>query len=463
MKRTSDSFRSWKQTSRRAVLALTAAVLPAIATPKVQAGAFPGAETTQPSAAEASNPKIELPAFYAATDRLNPEGKPLGTVLASEPMTSQVPGSKAWRLAYVSSDPAGRRHVVTGFIVVPDGPAPAGGRKLLAWAHGTTGTARRCGPSQYEQPAQPLNQYLLPTGTTWSDVGLPAMEPLLKQGYVIVATDYQGLGGPGEHQYALPVSNGMDVINALRAARDFKPAAAGERAVVYGWSQGGGATIGAAGLVDYVKRADAVAPLDILGFVAMAPEDIGVEMAAVSTETEAVRELQAVNQQMGSNVFDFTHLAMMYWGAAAANPSLQLSDLFTAQAVSPINGMMQRKCMHELSATMNYWYADAYPSLLKSIPSNALAWVKTIKDLSPGLKPIAPVVIYWGNYDTVVPPVMHKLYFEAACKQGAVMSRIELPGNNTHFSTPASSQPYWLPWIADRFAGKPVVNGCPSA
>jgi hypothetical protein len=44
-----------------------------------------------------------------------------------------------------------------------------------------------------------------------------------------------------------------------------------------------------------------------------------------------------------------------------------------------------------------------------------------------------------------------------------VMSRIELPGNNTHFSTPAASQPYWLPWIADRFAGKPVVNGCPSA
>jgi len=58
---------------------------------------------------------------------------------------------------------------------------------------------------------------------------------------------------------------------------------------------------------------------------------------------------------------------------------------------------------------------------------------------------------------------MHKLYFEAACKQGAVMSCIELPGNKTHFSTPASSQPYWLPWIADRFAGKPVVNGCPSA
>ena len=439
---------------------LVAALSPALS--HAQA-AFPGEDTTQPSAAAASNAQIYLPPFYAATERLNPNGKPLGSVLASEPVSSQVPGSKAWRLAYVSSDPAGRRHVVTGFIVVPDGPPPAGGRKLLAWAHGTTGTARRCGPSQYQQPAQPLNQYLLPTGTTWSDVGLPAMKPLLKAGYVIVATDYQGLGGPGRHQYAQPVSNGMDVINALRAARDFKPAAAGSRAVVYGWSQGGGATIGAAGLGEYVRRSDGAAPIDILGFVAMAPEDAGIQFPAVTSEAEAVKEIQALNQQMGSSVFNFTHLAMLYWGAAAADPSLQLSDVITAKSVPLINGMMQRKCMHELSATMNYWYSDQYPSVIKKTPSNAMAWVKAIKTLSPGLKPMAPVVIYWGNHDTVVPPVMHKLYFEAACKQGAVMSRNELPGNNTHFSTPASAQPYFLPWIADRFAGKPVVNGCPPA
>jgi pimeloyl-ACP methyl ester carboxylesterase len=448
----------------RALLAVVAGLLPLSSLPpSLAAAAFPGVDTTQPSAADAVNPSIYLPPFYKATDRLDPKGKPLGTVLASEPVSSQVPGSKAWRLAYVSSDPAGRRHVVTGFIVVPDGPAPAGGRKLLAWAHGTTGTARRCGPSQYEQPAQPLNQYLLPTGTTWSDVGLPAMEQLLKQGYVIVATDYQGLGGPGDHQYMENASNGMDVINALRAARDFKPAAAGERAVVYGWSQGGGATIGAAGLGEYAQRPDAVAPLKLLGFVAMAPGDAGNELPALTTEAEAVTAIQSLTKQMSGNVFNFTHLAMFYWGAVAANPSLKLGDVFTEAAVPQINSIMRRKCMHELSATMNYWYADTYPSLLKATPTNALAWVNAIKALGPGLKPMAPVVIYYGNHDTVVPPVMHKLYFEAACKQGAVMSRIELPGNNTHFSTPAASQPYWLPWIADRFAGKPVVNGCPSA
>lgn len=410
-----------------------------------------------------ANPQIYLPPFYAATNRLNPSGKPLGTVLASEPVQASVPNAKAWRLAYVSSVPSGRRTVATALIAVPNGPVPTKGRPLVAWAHGTTGTARRCGPSQLPQPAQPLNQYLLPSGTSYSDFGLPAMEPLLSRGVVIVAPDYQGLGGPGKHNYAQPISNGTDVINALRAARDFKPAAAGEKAVVYGWSQGGGATLGAASLKDYLQRGDGVAPVNILGFVAMAPEDVGITIpASINSEASAAAYLLSLNKQFSGNVFNFAHLAMMYQGLAAAEPGLKLSDLFTPQAVGEVEGIMERKCMHELSASFSYSYGSSYTSMLKAEPSNALAWVQGIRKLSPSTTPLAPVVIYWGNNDTVVPPIMHKLYFEAACKQGAVISRNELPGNNTHFSTPAASQPFFMPWILDRFAGKPILNGCPN-
>jgi pimeloyl-ACP methyl ester carboxylesterase len=416
-----------------------------------------------PAAAVQAEPKIYLAPFYANTSKLNPQGQPLGKVLDSEPTVSTVPGSKAWRIAYVSSDGADRRTVATAVIAVPTAAAPAGGRKLMAWAHGTTGTARRCGPSQMPQPAQPLNQILLPSGTSGSDFGLPAMEPLIQKGYVIVATDYQGLGGPGDHQYAQAVSNGRDVINALRAARDFKPAQAGEKAVVYGWSQGGGATIGAAGQGDYAKSNEGVAPIDILGFVAMAPEDIGIQMpTGITTEAEAATLIQAFNGQMGGNVFNFTHLMMFYWGLAAAEPGLNISDLLTPQATAQINAIMRRKCIHELSASFSYSYGNSYKQMLKATPTNALAWVKAIQKQSPGLKPMAPVVIYWGNQDDVVPPVMHKLYAQAACKQGAVMSRNELPGNNTHFSTPAASEPYYLPWIEERFSGKPALNGCPN-
>lgn len=410
-----------------------------------------------------AQPAVYLDPFYAKTDRLNPNGKLLGTVLASAPVASTIPGSQAWRIAYVSSDAAGRRSVVTGLIAAPIGAPPTGGRPLMAWAHGTTGTARRCGPSQMPQPAQPLNQYLLPSGTSYNDFGLPAMQTFLRRGYVIVATDYQGLGGPGDHQYAQTVTNGRDVINALRAARAFKPAGAGERAVVYGWSQGGGATLGAAGEVDYAKSEDAVAPINILGFAAMAPQDIGIQMPSdVSTDAEATKLIQAFNAQMDGNVFNFTHLLMYYWGLAAAKPGLSIGDLLTPDAVSKVNAIMRRKCIHELSASFSYSYGTSYQQMLKPTPTNALAWVKAIQALSPGLKPIAPVAIYWGNQDTVVPPVMHKMYFEAACKNGAVISRNELPGNQTHFSTPAAAEPFYVQWVADRFAGKPVVNGCPT-
>ena len=46
-----------------------------------------------------------------------------------------------WNLTtWYGYDVLGRRTVVTGLIAVPDGPAPAQGRPLVAWAHGTTGT-----------------------------------------------------------------------------------------------------------------------------------------------------------------------------------------------------------------------------------------------------------------------------------------------------------------------------------
>ena len=417
-----------------------------------------------PATQVAARPGVYLPRFYVNTATLSPQGQPLGKVLASEPAVSTVPGSKAWRIAYVSSDGADRRTVVTAVIAVPTAPAPAGGRRLVAWAHGTTGTARRCGPSQLPEPAQPLNQVLLPSGTSFNDFGLPAMDALINKGYVIVATDYQGLGGPGDHQYAQTVSNGRDVINALRAARDFKPAQAGERAIVYGWSQGGGATIGAAGQKAYATSKDGVAPIDILGFVAMAPQDIGIQMpGGITTEAEASKLIEALNNQFSNNVFNFTHLVMMYWGLAAAEPKLKLGDLLTPQATGQIDALMQRKCIHELSASFSYSYGNTYKQMLKATPSNALAWVKALQNQSPGLKPMAPVVIYWGNQDDVVPPVMHKLYVEAACKQGAVISRNELPGNNTHFSTPAASEPFYLQWMDDRFNGKPLINGCPAS
>jgi hypothetical protein len=37
---------------------------------------------------------------------------------------------------------------------------------------------------------------------------------------------------------------------------------------------------------------------------------------------------------------------------------------------------------------------------------------------------------------------------------------VQLPGEQSHFTTPGTAMPLILPWVADRFAGAPAANGC---
>jgi alpha-beta hydrolase superfamily lysophospholipase len=201
----------------------------------------------------------------------------------------------------------GRKTIATGLIVAPVGPAPAGGRPIVAWAHGTTGTAENCGPSQVLSPAQGLNEYFLMNGDSWTDYGLPSVEAFIKEGYVVVGTDYQGLGGGGRHQYAVAASQARDVIDSIRAASSMKASGAGNKAIVYGWSQGGGSTIAAASLPDYIARQGTASDnIQLLGFVALAPFDTAVLAAGTSPDQSGSEKLIAeLMAKFSDNVFNF--------------------------------------------------------------------------------------------------------------------------------------------------------------
>lgn len=407
--------------------------------------------------------EVALPPFYAAVARMTPEGK-LGHILKTEKVSTPIPGAQAWRIAYVSSDVADRKTISTALVVAPLGQAPKEGRPVVSWAHGTTGTAQNCGPSQIIDPAVPLNQYFLVGGNSWTDYGLPAIEDFIKEGYVVVGTDYQGLGGGGKHQYVVSATQGRDAINAIRAAGALKETGAGKKALIYGWSQGGGTTIAAASSKDYIARkGTAFDDIKLVGFVAMAPPDLAtLAPKEALTEASAEKTLAGLVKTFSNNAFNFTHLAMNLWGTQAAfSDHLQLGDIFTEDGAKVVNEVMSDKCVHVAADTLNYAYGDKYPSLLKPKASNAKAWASAlIAGSVPDEKPVAPVIIYWGTHDTVVPPVMGELYREQMCKKGANVTRVQLAGEQTHFSTPAASKPLYLPWIKDRFAGKNLENGC---
>lgn len=407
---------------------------------------------------------VSLPPFYTAVSQMKAEGK-LGQIVKREKVATTIPGAQAWRIAYVSSDVNDRKTITTGLLVAPVGKAPKEGRPVVSWAHGTTGTAQNCGPSQAVNPAVPLNQYFLIGGNSWTDYGLPAVEEFIKEGYVVVATDYQGLGGGGKHQYVVSATQGRDAINAIRAAGAVKETGAGKKALVYGWSQGGGTTIAAASSGDYIaQKGTAFDDIELVGFVAMAPPDfVTIAPKGEVTEASAEQMLDGFAKTFSNNVFNFTHLAMNLWATQAAYPEkLKLSDLYTEEGTKAIDEIMSNKCVHVASDTLTYTYGDQYGALMKSKVDNAKAWADSILAGSvPKAKPVAPVVVYWGTKDTVVPPVMGELYREQMCKMGANVARVQLAGEITHFGTPAAAQPLYLPWVKDRFAGKPTEDGCP--
>jgi hypothetical protein len=55
---------------------------------------------------------------------------------------------------------------------------------------------------------------------------------------------------------------------------------------------------------------------------------------------------------------------------------------------------------------------------------------------------------------------MGQLYREQICGMGGNVTRVQLPGEQTHFSTPGAAQAMYVQWIADRFAGKDTPDGC---
>jgi pimeloyl-ACP methyl ester carboxylesterase len=135
---------------------------------------------------------------------------------------------------------------------------PLGRRPILAWAHYTAGLSAQCAPSH--------------AGVSGDLIDIA--RPFLAEGYVVAATDYEGLGTPGPHPYLVGISEGRSVLDAIRAAQQLTGCVDDAEVVVLGLSQGGHAALWAAEL------APTYAPeLGLAAAVAVAP---GGDLAAIS-------------------------------------------------------------------------------------------------------------------------------------------------------------------------------------
>src|SRR3990170_7730694 len=192
-------------------------------------------------------------------------GKP-GTIIRVWPLVGGGPGnSDAFRFLYRSTGPKGEPIPVSGAIFIPSGPAPAGGRHIVAWAHPTSGVAPACAPSLYPAIA----------GLIWN------LSDMLSEGHIVVATDYPGLGTDGIHPYLIGESAGRAVLDSVRAAKHLTKSGTSNRFAVWGHSEGGHAALFTGEL------AARYAPeLELVGVAAAAPATYLVDLFKDDAATE---------------------------------------------------------------------------------------------------------------------------------------------------------------------------------
>jgi len=358
--------------------------------------------------------------FYSAPTNLETT-KP-GDLLRRESFSGYTlpEGIRTVRILYHSQD-AHRRDLVTSAVVlIPGGTAPVGGWPIIAWAHGTSGVAQQCAPS-------------LMKDLYYGDEGLSAM---VKGGFAVVATDYQGLGTQGPHQYVSKTAQAFDVIYSVPAARAAVPEL-GRRWVADGHSQGGLAAWGVAELESGMTDVDYLGAISVAGAVKL--DDF----------------IQFINDTQGGSHY----LAYLASGIQALFPAFKPEDMLSQDAMRLYSKSITQGCwfygyaafkdMPKGTTLRGDWKKN--PSLQRFVRENEEGAVHVNK----------PLLVLAGEADLTIPIEGVRQIVRRACLKGGDVAFKSYPGLD-HDPTMVESTPYQLAWIRDRLAGKESPSTCPA-
>ena len=349
------------------------------------------------------------PAFYVAPSPM-PAGRP-GDVLRMEQVTKLDGGGQALRVLYRSTSLAGKPIAVSGIIAEPGGRPPAGGWPVISLAHGTVGLADACTPSHL--PVRDAAEFT-------------------KRGYVVAASDYEGLGTAGRHPYLVGESEARGTIDIVRAARALgATVGAGRRYVVIGYSQGGQAALFAN------QIASTWAPeLQLVGTVAGAP----------------VVELAQLLEHVGSDpVYDWLKASMVA-GFATVDPSADPAAVLGASAAHDLR-VIDHQCVKEVAAAID---GKAPIGDLRTVAPFA----QLLATNTPGqVRGASPVYLLGGSRDPLITPALLDAGMARLCASGDVVQRKRYKGVN-HDTIITASLLDAVVWAHQRFAGAPPRDDC---
>lgn len=332
--------------------------------------------------------------------------------------------AKAWRILYVTRDWRMRPILSTGMVVLPDSaPRIPMERKFVAWAHPTTGVARKCAPSLRQSPTKAIE----------------GLDRLVSAGLVVAASDYPGLGTEGPVGYLVGKGQAYAVIDSVRAARQI-PGVGGSRSyALWGYSQGGHAVLFAA---DESQR--------------YAPELRLEGAAAVAPPTDLTRLLKATIETVEGRVL--AAMALASWSVKYGAPLTGLVDRSVERVIAAINS----HCVDDLGEKFDILAAQKplQQRFLNYDPSDRRPWSAMLMENSrfaPASR--VPLYIAQGTSDELVKPKVTLDYVRAACRQGVAVKYVPLKGKG-HGGSIAAATPGAVNWLSARLAGSPAMSNC---
>ena len=368
----------------------------------------------------------ERGSFY--TDRSLSESTEPGTLLRIEPLSHPRRGMIAYRILYASLGMDEEPVAVSGLVVAPANATAsedtvAKGRPIISWAHYTTGIDDPCAPSR--SPA---------------DIhGIDGVEAALNDGYIVVATDYIGLGTPGPHPYMVGPATGRSILDAIRAARSVPEIAASNHNFLWGHSQGGHGVLFAA----------EIAP-------AYAPELEIVGVAAASAPTDLT---QIVRNNVGT--FFGNVLAAYATKSWSEVYGLSLKEALVPAAI-PVVGDVAELCIPHVKDDF-YTIFDAVEleeGMFNKGVLNSEDWITLLDRNSVGKRPIVyPVYLAQGSADAVVDPDLTLEFARELCREGGDLT-FDLVAGAGHNETVHRSQANVIAWMNGLLDGTKPPAGC---
>ena len=291
-----------------------------------------------------------------------------------DPALSIRGAGRAERILYATVDQHGAPAVSTAAVFTPKGQPPQSGWPVIAWAHGTVGLGDDCTPSALPRSARD-DDYL----SHWLD-----------RGYVVVGTDYVGLGTPGLMSYLNGVATAHAVVDSVIAVHHTDLPLSPQWAIV-GQSQGGAAA------VDSARRAtefSAGTGLDYRGVVATGTP------ANIEDAVKRAGPDMALPPNVGPAVNSYT--AYILAGFREARPDLDVDRVLTPAGSRAVKlaETLCKSALDEALATMSP--AQFFNATLADVPGIDQALDEYLGTPVDGYD--RPIFLGVGLLDRDVPP-----------------------------------------------------------